>query len=156
MHDICFHIHDGLRHMWSAMWPLSARHAACSPSERQTQKHCTGCVAPAYLVKVCRQPVHDHIESIMKSEVVDDDGPDGRLSQHAQPGGRWGASLLFRFSRCQGNGGQPASMSAAHSLCIVLCSRAFTCVIAFTHTTISCQICNGAINCGGFSTGDGG
>lgn len=98
-------------------------------------------VAHAYLVKVCGQPVHDHVESIMKGEVVDDNGPDSRLSQHAQPGGRWGASLLFRFSRSQWNGGQPARMSAALSLYIELCSFPckipFACVIASIHTKIS-------------------
>ncbi|KAA6416954.1 MAG: hypothetical protein FRX49_13054 [Trebouxia sp. A1-2] len=51
------------------------------------------------LSPVTRQPVHDHIESIMKSEVVDDDGPDGRLSQHAQPGGRWGLALAAMLGR---------------------------------------------------------
>lgn len=46
----------------------------------------------------------------MEGEVVDDDGPHGRLSQHAAPGGGWGAPLLFRFSRSQWYGGQPAVM----------------------------------------------
>ncbi len=98
-------------------------------------------VAHAYLVKVCGQPVHDHVESIVKGEVVDDNGPDGWLSQHAQPGGGWGASLLFGLSRSQWNGGQPARMSAALSLYIKLCSLTckitFISEIAFTHTKIS-------------------
>lgn len=29
-----------------------------------------------YSVKVSGQPVHDHIESIVEGEVIDDDGPD--------------------------------------------------------------------------------
>ncbi len=77
----------------------------------------------------------------MKGEVVDDDGPDGWLSQHAQPRGSWGAPLLFGFSRSQWNGGQPAGMSTILSLYNVLCSlpckTTFTYVIACTHTKIS-------------------
>ena len=119
---------------------LHAKHAARSSSMAKHSNTAHG-LKHAYLVKVCGQPVHDHVESIMKGEVVDDDGPDGRLTQHAQPGGGWGASLLLRFSRSQWDCGQPAKMSAALSLsvslCSLLCKVTFICVTAFTHTEIS-------------------
>ena len=51
-----------------------------------------------YLIKVGRQPVHNHIKGIVEGKVVDDDGPHSRVGQHACPGGSWGASLLFRLS----------------------------------------------------------
>lgn len=63
----------------------------------------------AHLVKVGGKPVHDHIEGVVESEVVDDDGPDGRLSQHAKPWSSRCPAFLFRFSRSQWDGRQPAS-----------------------------------------------
>lgn len=50
-----------------------------------------------YLVKVGGQPVHDHIEGVVEGEVVDDNGPDGGVGQHAPPGGWGGPPLLASF-----------------------------------------------------------
>ena len=50
-----------------------------------------------YLVKVGRKPVHDHIEGVVEGEVVDDNGPDGWVGQHAPPGGWGGTPLLASF-----------------------------------------------------------
>ena len=51
----------------------------------------------ADLVKVGGKPVHDNIEGVVEGEVVDDNSPDGRVGQHAPPGGRGGAPLLASF-----------------------------------------------------------
>lgn len=50
----------------------------------------------AYLVKVCGQPVHDHIEGIVEREVVDQDGPDCRVAQDPPPWGGGRPALLSR------------------------------------------------------------
>lgn len=66
------------------------------------------CTQDANLVKVGGEPVHDDIEGVMEGKIVDDDGPDCGLSQHAQPWCSWCPSLLFRFSRSQWDGCKPA------------------------------------------------
>lgn len=68
------------------------------------QCRCPGHINDAHLVKVCGEPVHHDVEGIMECKVVDDDGPDGGLSQHAQPWGGRCSTLLFRFSRSQWDG----------------------------------------------------
>ena len=87
----------------------SAQHPACNivkasacdvakPQILKMHRQCSN------LVKVGGKPVHDYIEGVVEGEVVDDDGPDGRLRKHPQPWCSWSSALLLRFSRSQWDG----------------------------------------------------
>ena len=81
------------------------------------------------LIKVGGKPVHDHIEGVVEGEVVDDDGPDGGLSEHSQPWCGRRSALLLRFSSSQWDGCQPAS--SGHQSVIFMTPRYCTICLMF-------------------------
>lgn len=68
-----------------SMWAVDMLHVQLALKEGTTKAQVYSSLW-CYLVKVCWEPVHDHIERIVKGEVVDDNGPNSRMSHHAPPG----------------------------------------------------------------------
>lgn len=80
----------------------------------------------AHLVKVGRQPVHDHVEGVVEGEVVDDDGPDCGVGEHAPPGGWQGAALLASLLGGHRDYCQPEQKTAKWCNMLQLCADACT------------------------------
>lgn len=97
---------------WNAYAPppsfLPPLRACNAPPQPEPSAHRLAPSGAHSLIEVCWQPVHNHVESIVKGKVIKHDCPHRWAAQHLPPGHRPGVSLHARrrgrLAGCQADG----------------------------------------------------